>query len=457
MPENLIELICSEKLKQDLFGDLEKLFRYTGTLHDNPSETMLEQVEEGDEEALWCYALWEAEVHADVDLEGTVTEVFAKHVFSKLKHPYPISLSKLVEIFLSFVLPCAHTNAFETVDSLGEVYRAFVNHLSNSVITNKASSHITICSTLTDRDRWRTALLSDFYSLHSDQRGNMTAGLKNLLSRSTPPEPTVLFSRNGIQILAVRWPVANFHGTPNQEELVICISGRLTEDSLCSVEKEVTNVLMSQATSVSLLEDSAALSTSARLPYIKNMDRILKCMASYLDSYYQVSQKKDSMDKRIRNAIYLLTESDKQTNDSIGLSLSVAAIEALLGQGKDNIAEGISQRIAALLEPDLDLRHDAKTFFKDLYDCRSRTLHGDVIDAEQEIRRRARHLAAAVLDAAVSRRDLVIRGDYPTQMPQDFLEELGRLQYQSGLPAGVNEYNVREYWRKGRSGKLAGN
>jgi len=117
----------------------------------------------------------------------------------------------------------------------------------------------------------------------------------------------------------------------------------------------------------------------------------------WLDAFFASPVKKDSIDKRVRSAIHLLVESDRQDNPAIGLALSVAAMEALVCFKGSDIANTFAAHTARLLEPQLDYRAGAEKYFKRLYNARSRTLHGEILQQEAAVRRNGLQVAAALL------------------------------------------------------------
>jgi Apea-like HEPN len=86
--------------------------------------------------------------------------------------------------------------------------------------------------------------------------------------------------------------------------------------------------------------------------------------------------KMTELERSRHNAVQLLVESDKTTNDAVSVALSVTAIDALLCDGTA-IAEQFSQRGAVLLETERHKRSGAREQLKKLYNERSRILHGD--------------------------------------------------------------------------------
>jgi hypothetical protein len=168
--------------------------------------------------------------------------------------------------------------------------------------------------------------------------------------------------------------------------------------------------------------------------------------ARLLDVYYAKATKKDSIDRRIRNALHLLVQADQQRHTAIGLALSVAAIEALVCRKAADVANMFAENTAVILEPDPIYRDAAVDFAKDLYDSRSRVMHGDWLEHEATKRRNARVLAAAVLLAILERRDFQHRMGVESETPDALLNELKRGKWIPGQLTGVSESRVRQLW-----------
>jgi hypothetical protein len=126
---------------------------------------------------------------------------------------------------------------------------------------------------------------------------------------------------------------------------------------------------------------------------------------SCIDSFFRHSKGKlGDLERSVQNAVQLLAESDKTTNDAISVALSVAAVEALLCDGTA-IAEQFSQRGAVLLEAERHRRPVATEQLKKLYNERSRTLHGNSLASTTSMRQDARRLASGALAAVVQWQD----------------------------------------------------
>ena len=164
--------------------------------------------------------------------------------------------------------------------------------------------------------------------------------------------------------------------------------------------------------------------------------------------FTEVSTKKDSMARRLKNAIRLVIESHNQSENAVGLALSVAAIEALLCVKGENLAQMFGENLAALLEPDPEYRLHAERWSKRLYSLRSNVLHGTEMGCSAEDIREARVAAGVVLRALLERRAAVRRVGGEDEKPAPFLEELRSGKYISGQLTHVSELPLKHRWRK---------
>jgi hypothetical protein len=166
----------------------------------------------------------------------------------------------------------------------------------------------------------------------------------------------------------------------------------------------------------------------------------------HLAAYFSTPSKKDSIDRRLRNALHLGVQSENQRHNALGLALSVAVIESLLCLKGDSIANMFAENGAALLEPDPTYRSAAVEFLKKLYDARSKVLHGDVLEHEPIKRLHARTIAGAVIQALFERRDFLRRAEDKTETPDEFIKELRDGKWVAGQLTGVAESPVRTLW-----------
>ncbi|MBI3468596.1 MAG: hypothetical protein HY000_36805 [Planctomycetes bacterium] len=168
-----------------------------------------------------------------------------------------------------------------------------------------------------------------------------------------------------------------------------------------------------------------------------------------LDAYYSNPTKKDSMDRRLRNALHLLVEADHQRHDAVRLALCVAAMEALACEGTENISTTLAENVATLLEPKGEARPDAVAFVKKLYDARSKTLHGEKLEHEEKMREHARVVAAALMKAILERREFQRKAGFDPETPQELLGELKKSKFTPGETPGVTPSPVRKLWSSG--------
>lgn len=167
-----------------------------------------------------------------------------------------------------------------------------------------------------------------------------------------------------------------------------------------------------------------------------------------LDEYFRTGthSKTDTFERRITNAVLLIAESDAQSNSAIGLALSITAVEAILGSRSEGIAQRLGEMVAVLLEPDPQQRPLAVKFIKRLYDDRSRVLHGESLNREQESVRKGRLVAAAVLMAFIQRLRFLRGMSDELKSPVHLLDELIESKEKRGQPIGVMESPVRFLW-----------
>jgi hypothetical protein len=155
----------------------------------------------------------------------------------------------------------------------------------------------------------------------------------------------------------------------------------------------------------------------------------------------------DTYHQRVTNAIRLLTESDAQSNNAVGLALCMAALEALIGIRGRGLTGRLAQGVGILLEPDKSSRDLAEDYLRKLYEIRCCVLHGQRIEDELTGRKDARVLAAGLHYAVWLRlKYLREKGESPTT-PQDLMRGLKRAEWAGELPDFVPDLpRVRELW-----------
>ena len=163
--------------------------------------------------------------------------------------------------------------------------------------------------------------------------------------------------------------------------------------------------------------------------------------------FLDVPGKKDSMARRVKNAVRLIGESDNQRHNPIGLALSVTAIEALLCRKGDSLAQMFAENMAFLLEPDPTHRLQAEQWGKRIYDLRSGILHGSDLDCSARDINQAKLAVGMVLRAVLERRAAIKRVGGEDENPEEFLKELRSGKYRPGQLTHVSELPLKRFWR----------
>jgi hypothetical protein len=168
-----------------------------------------------------------------------------------------------------------------------------------------------------------------------------------------------------------------------------------------------------------------------------------------MDLYLSEPDKKDSLDRRLRNALHLLVAADAQTNPSLQLALQMTALEALLTHKNDSagITAKLAERAATLLEPRKENRVQAEKFVTRLYGHRSDVLHGEKLEDAgayaQNSRLMVQHAFLAVFDWQSFRRKASLGPDDPDA----FFRELHN-HFALGQPiTGIVEARCVSLWR----------
>jgi hypothetical protein len=164
-------------------------------------------------------------------------------------------------------------------------------------------------------------------------------------------------------------------------------------------------------------------------------------LRKYINYYYLEPTKKDSLDRRLRNAMHLLVEADRQEHNSVALALSFSAIESLICSKKDGIADELSRNVATLLEPEASERIEAIKAVKKLYDSRSRLLHGVQIEFEHEVQAKVRILAAGCLHAVTEWITCNIKMGKEKSVRADLFSEIEAAKVSGVRLVGISEYS----------------
>ncbi len=373
---------------------------------------------------------------------------FKKYVFDKMQKPYRISPKEIIETFCSIATPGGFgCPELEDID-FDSLYTIFVNHLNLHVLSDRHLETFPICAT------WDLEGLLKQLELQDDPHIIMNMVDQGKINPCD--KRNTLWFRNGICLSIFGKSFYKFISKEKYFLIYCIIEGYMSKSTRKQLQIEISRILKSVIRSAHLLRVgySPKSKQDTHSSYIDDFpvidERLLLNKKAFiqecLDSYFVDPTIKDSINLRIRNAVHLLIESDAQPNNAVGLALSVAAIEALLGQkGRGDIGEKLAENVAVLLEPEPTKRIKAIKFVKDLYNFRSRALHGEKIEAESHVRRNARHLAAAVLDSMflVSR---MSRSKLAPENPDDLLKSFRDMRFEPGQPLGIDKSNIRKLW-----------
>jgi len=440
--DQIIELLENTELRQKVISVIKKVWNYAGTLWDNPDddlEELEEYVDSTDTEAAFLFGklLWRAKTCGDSD---KIEEVFDEYVIQKMAKPYRLTLQELFKAFFHLAKPDErHYTDFKqfTSDDCNNLYSIFVNYVKNQILSYRRSDPFPICC-ITDHE----------------------------------VEEETVWGKNGVTLRLLRGS-SLIDARPVGRQLyqvLALIEGNISTLACRYCQSEMGRILPTAIRSADLLEQTkfegqnkvvevtipdVILFEINGLPF--GADNLLEngkpLIRQYLDAYYSEPSKKDSMNKGIRNAVYLLIESDNQPNDAIGLALSIDAIDALLGEKGKETTLRLADNVATLLEPDLKQRSNAAQFVTHLYDARSDALHGRAVETESETRIYARHLAAATLSGAIDLMNSLRSLGDESKTRQELLQKLRERRFQAGQPLGVKEYNVRTLWRNRKTEK----
>lgn len=474
MTDEIIELLENSKLREVVMKTIQKLWVDAGSLYDNPNEYMEEYLEKNKDISLWEEAWWQAENPEDI---GKIEKAFGKYVVQKIARPYRLTLDELASAFFDLAKPNEdYFREFEqfSSDECNSLYVVFVNYVMNHILSHRYSAPFPICRvTNKEEGEWLLEGVALGYQLAMSHTQGKELQPRDLDVKSSGEETTV-WDKNGVGVRLLRGAdvIKETPGGKKLYYLLAVIEGKMSTLACSMLQNEMSRILPTAIRSTDLLQaegfggEYKVIEPTIPLLYEREIgglpwggEKLIESakpmIRQYLDAYYSDSRgKKDSLNRRIRNAVCLLIESDNQPNNAVGLALSITAMEALLGEKVYGITKILSERVGALLEPDRSQRNNTTIFLKKLYGARSDALHGRSVEKNTEARTYARHVAAAVLSSVISRRDFRRRADYELETPQELLQDLDR-SFASGEATGIEEYNVRGLWKNRATGKNA--
>lgn len=160
-----------------------------------------------------------------------------------------------------------------------------------------------------------------------------------------------------------------------------------------------------------------------------------ECLAAY---FFEGPKNTDNTEQRLRNAVHLLVEADRQEMPAIGLSLCFSAIEALVCRKSQGIVDELSRNVATLLQRNSRDRRQTSRAIVRLYDLRCKAMHGERLANDYPAWTGARVLATAVLAAVLEWKKYQLRVGDSTER-RTFLDELENAERSGALFVGPSE------------------
>ncbi len=334
------------------------------------------------------------------------------------------------------------------------IYENFLDYVRYRLLEDRHSSPIELCKLVGVPNKERDSMV------------DLIIKLKQSLISGNQPEPTdvsdyegednemdmdskkcSLLEVNDIGLYVDGIKSTKFHRgisyqwVPREShKLLASIRGKMSPVAFSSFTDKLSKAIRSIFYSILLIQEKPERYPPINIRY-EELLKYLPFITDCLESWLQRDDKKDTMNRRFSNALKLLTASDNQEEKAVQLSLSVAAIEALLGKKGQEISHILADRVMALLEPDPSLRQKAHAFMKKLYRKRSDTLHGSLIEDSGYVEQ-ARILAACCLYSLLDGNKYKRRTEGKTYSPDSLFNELdnntksgSRLDYFPEIPA----------------------
>lgn len=294
-----------------------------------------------------------------------------------------------------------------------------------------------------------------------------TAGTSDALPIATVPDPLqdfdetqTLWSVDGREVRLSRfgpWERVDNSGLPSMCNPRVVLFARVygigTVRAIRRFGDIVAGLLQSILRSCSIVEycdriELSDIETHSVLPYVVDdqWPIALPLVQDCLSIYFLLPAGKNTIHHRTRNALQLLIEADRQPNHAIGLALCFSAIEAMLSNSKTNITKSLSENAMVLLEPEVVHRQAASKFVAELYNRRSRVLHGEELNHPELLRTKSRILAAAVLIAMLQRQDFLKKCGAEAK-PKEFFTELDEARITASVIPGVEASAAVKLWR----------
>jgi len=352
------------------------------------------------------------------NVTNSVLSVLRDRVISSLAEPQIITLEDLWNAFYTYMRVSAED--FETV------YPLFAGNVRKIILRPRSSPPFAV-GELPRRQIFRLPPGSEDATAYQIASGDA-------------PEPsvqseTLIWEQNGIQIKLAGKGIAELDPQNSVESsageirhfVYFRALGIMSETACDQLYKELSKVIPSIVRSISAYQRRAFSNQAAtNLPWISGevLLRELPFLRHCVDSFYLKKVASESIDRRLREATKLLVAADQQPDFAASLALAFSAIEAMLCEGNDNIAEQLAWKTSTLLAQDGEQRLKTEPIVKKLYNVRSRAMHGDNLEVAETQRDSVRKLSAGVMKAIFERRAIVKRLGANPEAPKDLFEAL---------------------------------
>jgi hypothetical protein len=368
--------------------------------------------------------------------DGSIRRLFAKRAIPKLARPHLVSEDDLCEAFVATMR--AEMADFEIA------YRLFVGRVIQLIENCEFEGHFAFC--------WH----QDWTYCEKDEVHGDEAEKSPLLSREFHTERErvedidsvdAVWSRNGVELKLEIVPLA-FATEGATDELTtraslcrlgLVMSGPIAAGAQRAMHDSLSRCLGIIAACIEPVPESVGptvLSTARILEEREIIGELVDCVLLTSES-----GDKDKLAQRVGIALRLLGEAADQKNSAISLALSVTALESLLGASKgEAIAKPLGERVAVLLEARGEYRLAAERFVGELYNERSRVLHGESILPRADWYSRCRFLVLRVI-YVIARWRLMLRklGEHELLTPDQLLRLINESKYGQSPFTGSTE------------------
>jgi hypothetical protein len=386
-------------------------------------------------------------------VEGPAEWLFNEAI-KKLPTPAIVTSQELSDA-LEVYLEEADSRLLGDFDAL---YECFLDHVRYRILKSYRSAEIPLCLVRIDDDQHGLWLFESGMAIGHAQALGTQPDLPSKPDSTEETPSLTLWTHEDLKLEASIPQTGALRGNQSRSEpLVTRFTGRLSGGAAKTLIDDLIPVVRALLDSIFLIRPDTRQPNQLGLPKLRLQDvaEDRTFVTSCTSLLYRSWDKKDTMPRRFLNAVRLLAEADRQTLPAIRLALSVTAIEALLGKKGPDLSASLADFIPILLEPDASERGKASTFVKRIYDARSRTLHGDHLNAESREATDARTLAAGCLYGLWFRSDFQRRMGETPDTPDALLKELKDLRWAGCVPDGVPDLPlVRALWKDNSPRKL---